>query len=324
MDGRTAVSSGIIVAMQEILPDDPGAGSIADVNQRIDRREFGRLSLTVAAAMAGGCAAQPRAAPPSVPSTEIPIITNTGILNAGLAYFDGDYSTGDFSQWWVQCKNYNGNGNAFPGSYSASIVGDASFGRAARFEVRTGDVPPFGGGERSEVSGGSSSGGREGDVRWYRFATKFDQSFPDNHADLGWGLTNQWHGETLDGSPPISWSVSEQNGQWTLVAERQSRPADYLGTVVVFSTPLDAGSWHDVTMRIGWSVSESGGFVELWHNGVRQTFTDGSQTYRVRTLVPTAAPSVYYKEGYYRDNGIAPTGVVYHSGFRCAATQEAL
>jgi hypothetical protein len=33
---------------------------------------------------------------------------------------------------------------------------------------------------------------------------------------------------------------------------------------------------------------------------------------------------VYYKEGYYRQNGIVPTGIVYHSAFRCAATQAAL
>ena len=293
--------------------------------EHIGRRKFARLSLTAAAAIAGGCAAKPDAGTKPVVRTELPTITNTRIVNASVAIFNGDYSTGNFSQWWVQCKDYNDKGSDFPGSYSASIVGDPVYGRAARFEVRTGDVPPFGGGERSEVSGGDASGGREGDVRWYRFATRFDETFPGDHADLGWGLTNQWHGETFSGSPPISWSVSEQNGQWTLVAERQSRPAGYLGRVVLFSTPLDVGRWHDVTMQIGWSVSDSDGFVELWHNGVRQTFTDGSQTYRVRTMVPgTDAPSVYYKEGYYRENGIEPTGVVYHSGFRCAATQAGL
>ncbi len=255
----------------------------------------------------------------------MPTVTNPRIANAGLAFFDGDYSTGDFSQWWVQCKNYNDAGSAFPGSYSASIVGDPNYGKAARFEVRTGDVPPFGGGERSEVSGGSASGGREGDVRWYRLATRFDETFPGNHADLGWGVTNQWHDEAPGGSPPISWTVGEQNGQWTLVAERQSRPAGYLGSVVLFSTPLAVGSWHDVTMQVCWSASDSAGFVELWHNGVQQTFTDGTQTYRVRTMVPgSGAPAVYYKEGYYRDNGIGTTGIVYHSRFRCAASQDAL
>ncbi|HKP43751.1 polysaccharide lyase [Mycobacterium sp.] len=297
------------------------AESTVPFTPRIGRREFARLSLTMAAAIASGCAAKPEA------GTELPPITSTTahILDASVASFVGDYSTGDFSQWWVQCKDYNGEGSSFPGSYSARIVADPSYGNAARFEVRTGDVAPFGGGERSEVSGGDSSGGVEGQVRWYRFATKFDPTFPSDHASLGWGLTNQWHGDSSAGTPPLNWSVSEQNGQWTLLADRQSSPGAYLGKVALFSTPLDVGSWHDVKMQVCWSTSDSAGFVELWHNGVRQTFTDGSQTYHLRTLVPSSAvPSVYYKEGYYRENGIAPTGIVYHAAFRCAATEAAL
>ena len=114
------------------------------------------------------------------------------------------------------------------------------------------------------------------------------------------------------GSPPISWSVSEQNGQWTLVAERQSaRRAISAGLSVQY--PLDVGRWHDVTMQIGWSVSDSDGFVELWHNGfVRRSPT--APDLPGAPMVPgTDAPSVYYK-GYYRENGIEPTGVVYHPG----------
>lgn len=286
----------------------------------IGRREFAFMSLATVAAVAG-CGT------PGPPAVREPVArtTTARVANASLTLFDGDYSTGDFSQWWVQCKGYNDAGSNFPGSYSASIVDDPTYGRAARFEVRTGDVPPFGGGERAEVSGGDSTGGAEGQDRWYRFATKFDETFPGNHASLGWGLTNQWHGDTIRGTPPLNWSVSEQNGQWTLLADRQSRPDGYLGKVVLFSTPLNPGSWHDVQMHVLWSTSDSVGLVELWHNGVRQTFTDGSQTYRVRTLVPgTAAPSAYYKEGYYRQNGIGPTGIVYHSGFRSADTQAAL
>ena len=38
------------------------------------------------------------------------------------------------------------------------------------------------------------TGGTEGQTFWYRFQTKFDATFPQNHASLGWGTTNQWHG----------------------------------------------------------------------------------------------------------------------------------
>jgi hypothetical protein len=74
--------------------------------------------------------------------------------------------------------------------------------------------------------------------------------------------------------------------------------------------------WHDVTMQINWSASDSVGFVRLWLNGVRQNFVNGSDTYYVRTLIP-GTRTVYYKEGYYR-KAMQPTGIVYHTGFRVA------
>jgi hypothetical protein len=237
--------------------------------------------------------------------------------------FTGDYSTGDFAQWpSVQTKDYNGSGADYVPSYSASIVPDGTYGRAARFEVRSGDVPSFGDGERSEVAAGNETGGFEGQTRWYQFSTMFDHGFPQNHADLGWGLTNQWHQDVGVGSPPIAWSVSERNGYWSLVVQKQSVPGAYLERLTLFEMPLDVGRWHDVTMQINWSASDTAGWIKLWLNGVPQTFTNGADTYFVRTLIPGTG-TVYYKEGYYRQS-MQPTGVVFHTGFRCATDEAAL
>ena len=66
--------------------------------------------------------------------------------------FIGDYSTGNFSQWAsVQNRGYNGPGVDYVPSYSATVVNDPVKGKAARFEVRSGDWPGFATGERSEV-----------------------------------------------------------------------------------------------------------------------------------------------------------------------------
>ena len=75
-------------------------------------------------------------------------------------------------------------------------------------------------------------------------------------------------------------------------------------------------------MQIHWSTSDTTGWIRLWHNGIRQTFLNGADTYFVRTLVP-GTTTTYYKEGYYRQ-AIKPTGIVYHTGFRCAADEAAL
>jgi hypothetical protein len=238
------------------------------------------------------------------------VITMSSAAPAAAApLFIGDYATGDFSQWpTVQNKNYNASGKDYVPTYSASIVQDAR-GNVARFEVRAGDVPPFGGGERSEVQGATVAGGSDGQTRWYRFSTKFDSTFPQNHADLGWGLTNQWLGGG-GGSPRVSWEVGMKNDYWSLAITRPSQ------SYSIFDTPLNVGQWHDVTMQIHWSPSDAEGWIKLWHNGVQQTFVNGADTYSVATL-SSGSTSVYYKEGMYRER-MAPTGIVYHTGFRSA------
>ena len=238
--------------------------------------------------------------------------------------FAGDYSTGNFSQWpSVQTIGYNDSGADFVPSYSASVVSDPAKGDVARFEVRPGDVPPFGGGERAEVQGdATTTGGSEGQTRWYRFSTKFDPSFPMNHADLGWGATNQWHPTSSTGSPPVGWTVGEKNGFWSLTVEPQSAPGAYLGSFSIFDTPLDVGQWHDVMMEIHWSESDDKGSIRLWLNGIRQTFLNGADTYRVRTLVPGAG-AVYYKEGMYR-KPMGSTDIVFHTSFSSADSQQTL
>jgi hypothetical protein len=251
------------------------------------------------------------------------VLPPTPLAEPATGLFSGDYATGDFSQWQtVQTKSYNGSGADYTPGYPAAIVRDVK-GDVARFEVRKGDVPSFGGGERSEVQGdASSTGGAEGEVRWYRFSTKFDSSFPQNHADLGWGVTNQWHPDSDVGSPPVSWTVGMRNGYWSLTVSNQTAPDVYVNTFSIFDTPLSPGQWHDVMMQIRWSESNTVGSIKLWLNGVPQKFADGTYTYVGRTLIPGTS-SVYYKEGMYREP-MAPTDIVYHSGFVSADSEAGL
>jgi hypothetical protein len=242
--------------------------------------------------------------------------------------FTGDYSTGDFSQWPLMATKYYGTpeqllpGSGYHPDYPATIVDDPVKGKAARFEVRSGDL--VGKTESSQVTGTSAdTGGTEGQIRWYAFLTKFDPSFPMNHASLGWGLTNQWHDDAnTGGSPPFGFYVDELNGNWSLTVQKQSAPTVFLDVYPIWNTPLDRGTWHDIKMEVMFSTSDSSGYIRLWQNGVRQKFLDGNDTYHVRTLTP-GTTSVYYKEGYYRQP-IAPTGIVFHSGFRSADREDAL
>lgn len=237
--------------------------------------------------------------------------------------FNGDFSTGNFSQWpGVQNMLVNNTGATYdrypPQPHPASITTDATKGYAARFEVRQGDPGIYGAGgpPRSEVlTAFNVPELGEGHVTRQSFSVKFDPTFPTAASDAVWSLTNQWHAQS-DGSPPVQFVVRSNNA-WTLRVIKWDKPATSGGTATVqdiWSTPLALGQWHDMEMRTYWSASDDKGFIELWRNGVRQKFSDGSFTYRVRTLTPGGG-SNYYKEGLYRADQPA-TGVVYHTGYR--------
>jgi hypothetical protein len=95
----------------------------------------------------------------------------------------------------------------------------------------------------------------------------FGRGIPQNHADLGWALTNQWHADSNTGSPPVGWYVDVKNGSWSLVIHQQSSPGAYLKTFSIIDVPLAVGTWHDVKMQIKWSKSDTVGSIKLWLNG---------------------------------------------------------
>jgi hypothetical protein len=150
----------------------------------------------------------------------------------------------------------------------------------------------------------------------------FDPSFPQNHADLGWGVTNGWHPDSSTGSAGFEWSVGSRNGFWSLGVDEQTSPGHYVRDYTIFETPLAVGTWHDVMMQINWSTDPRVGWIRVWHNGTPVTFADGSTTYHLSTLVP-GTTTCYYKEGYYRQ-GAKVTGIVYHAGFRAASDESGL
>jgi hypothetical protein len=244
--------------------------------------------------------------------------------------FTGDYSTGNFSQWpSVQNIGYDGDGVHYVPTYSATVVDDPAKGKAARFEVHTGDTPAdMPSGERSEVGETSANTFTPAETtRWYAFSIKFDPTFPTDHNQLGWGVTNQWQSDNV-GSPTITFGWESRSGgggpdgYWSLFQQPQTSPGVYLGQDVrLLDVPLDLGNWIDVVMQAHWSPSDARGWVNVWVNGARQTFLTGGQTFIGRTMIPGAS-YVHYHEGYYRQNGIVTTGIIYHANFRMADSQN--
>jgi hypothetical protein len=207
------------------------------------------------------------------------------------------FDSGNLGQWAnLQTKDRNG----APGSYNTwrAAVRDGGPGHAsaARFEVRAGDVPSFGGGERSEVRASSAFDVQRGDETWYSWSTRFGDaggSFP--HA-TGWGLiVMQWHSN--EGSPPLS--IHAEGGKVSLQNDRRG---GYTHNVC----SIDAGRWHDYVLYVKWA-SDNSGLVEMWRDGAKLA------SYNAANCV--GAERNYLKMGIYRANQ-SGTHVVWHDGLR--------
>jgi hypothetical protein len=283
-----------------------------------------RKSISAVASSQGGTA-----------PISIPLVSTSGaktitapapvVSQPGTRLFTGDYITGDFSQWNAIHNRYVNNTGVYYDTqgwqYPATIVTDPVKGPVARMEVRQGDpgIYQAGGPPRSEVSQFGIPQMSEGNVNWQAFSTKFDPSWPLVSSDAVWALTNQWHSD-VDGSPPIAF-VCVSDGLWTLRINKSDGQPN-ANFVDIWSTPLAVGTWHDVKMQVGWSTSDTTGFIRLWHNGAAQTFVNGQTIYNIRTLIPNAGNN-YYKEGIYRADR-PETAVAFHFGYHYATTESAL
>ncbi|GGK73878.1 polysaccharide lyase [Mangrovihabitans endophyticus] len=244
----------------------------------------------------------------------------------GQRVFTGDFDTGDFDQWPLcQTRFYNDPCPGMPANYPLTIEPGHQGPYGARVEVRDGDQP-FCCGERAQLVGPSLE--TEGEDYWYSWDVNVDPEFPTSGS---WQVLMQWH-STADGSPPLNFLAEGDN----LVLETRPRPNEpYTGITNIWTTPLNKGTWHDFQIHVHWSSDPASGFMELWHNDVRQTFTAtpsehgsgvscvGAARCGFRNIYPGDAGNRSMVT-YYRDAGINGTGVVHHDGFRVATTQAAL
>lgn len=222
----------------------------------------------------------------SIPSSPPPI---------DLTDWRGDFETGDFSQWEMVQRVADD---------KIKVVEDPTRqGRyAARFEVgphdNIGDTDP-----RAELA--RALGEREGEDRYYRWFTYFDEDFPTEYEDDFVTFT-QWR--ALDESDDLTSFMI-----WGDEIELRQEGTRW-------STPLVKGVWHEFIYHVKWSPDPGVGFVELWYDGDHVL-----PPVHVRTMQgsPGSAVGNYVKQGLYHEEGM-PTGVVYHDGFAAGASLNAV
>lgn len=264
----------------------------------VDGRESQR-SNEVVVALADAAAPAPAPSPKPTPAPS-PAPTPPGgspIPADAVLLLDGRFATTGFEAYDnMQNRGHNGDPDSYRGDRTV-LVDDPVKGKVCRFTVSPGDVPNYGGGERSELASHlAEARTREGDERWYEFSVMFGHGFRAPSSE--WCIWMQWHPGS--GSPPFTLSVL-QSGKVSVF--------DMWENPEILADTTDNGVWHDYVVHARFS-NRADGWVEAWRDGKLVVPRTNHQTMN--------SASNYLKLGLYRDRE-SHTQVVYHTGVRIYA-----
>jgi hypothetical protein len=258
---------------------------------------------------------------------------------SGTLVWQADFESGDLSQWeGVQ---------QFDDERAAAVESPHREGRyAGRFEAREGeftfdadrDDPPRNRTEAVLSDARDRHRPREGSDWWYRwwFYLPAGTSLPADGSpgfvimtqhvlptepsvdlvgtfefrdvaqagDPGPGVVELTYGGATRGTPDPMARVGG-GPYWAKRASTVSRDA-----------------WHQILLHKKWSSRPSVGFVELWFDGERQKFRDGSRRVYHANLRP--GYSAYMKQGVYRTNSLGGSTVIYMDGLRIGTTRASV
>lgn len=199
-------------------------------------------------------------------------------------------------------------------------------GKFYRFDLRDGERKPGGStsSERCEARGlllnGSQSRhlSKHGTTWFYGWS----HMFPVMPYSGSWGpVVIQWHDVADNGhSPVIAWHMEDH---YALHVGPQSSSYSRDNVWVGPSHAASMNVWHDIVMKVYWHDVKTQGYIELWRNGVVQTFINGKTRFYVETLYgASAGEEQYIKAGVYRGAGISGQAIEYLGPIRVGKSYE--
>lgn len=223
--------------------------------------------------------------------------------------FDGDFETGDTSQWSFEQQG---------GDPDEDIIVQSETRNqgvyAGRFTVEPGDHFPASQttGERAEVLNYGVLF-KEGDVRWFGWSVYFASGFPTSDDSGTWNVFTQWHHTGSSCSVPLDFAVRDDGPD----SRRSLVLTSRTGTISATSCRLtgrefDLGllrtdEWIRFEAQVGFSADPTIGFVKVYVN---------DQLVLPRTSMNTLYPCCrnYMKQGYYRRANAENTATLYIDG----------
>ena len=233
------------------------------------------------------------------------------VLRVGAPIWVGNFETGDISQWALN--------QSCPGQPQI-VTSPSRAGRyAAAFTVTdrsTIQYCPDVAVTNPNAHLNSPALFAPGDERYVGASFFFPAGFPQPPS---WFQVFEIYGPPFGGSPTMEIDVE---GDRLTFARDETHGYDMPWR----SSTAIGGRWEDVVLHVKMSTDPSVGFVELWHNGVRQTFDDGSKTLRYNTIVPSVnggGPN-RIEAGQYRSKVAMGTVTTYMDEVRIGPTYESV
>jgi hypothetical protein len=235
--------------------------------------------------------------------------------------WNGDLSTGTFSQYgMVQACN---GPSPVAGATVVSSPVHPGFTHSAALTVSdqsvTANCPQLGSYGHPNANILSPGLFSPGNDDYVGFSTLFPASFPSNvctpYVPGCWMQIMELYGPPYGGSAPVALDVwGNHLEMWT-----------HNGTIWRAAQNITKGTWQDIVVHVHFSTSATTGFVELWYQGVPQTFTNGKTRYYEATLQSgvnwngRAANSVFLDQ-YRGANPAMGTVTLYSSGAKVGTT----
>src|SRR5579885_745302 len=222
----------------------------------------------------------------------------------GQILWDGDWETGDTSQWSIHA------GGSWGNSTVTVVTSPVRYGKYAGKLT----LNPGSGNVRAEItSSQADTGGYPGQAWYYSFSAYFPSN-PD--ASTGWSDWNdftQWMDMRANCSPPIGFYIHPDGHLYMSNEITLQQPGNCgYGNVPVKDYdlgPIVYDQWIDFTAYFKWSEDPTVGFAQVWRDGQKVV-----PLTHMQTLDP-GSTGVYMEEAMYRPS---PTNqaVVYIDGTR--------
>lgn len=248
----------------------------------------------------------------------------------GEVTFNGDFETGDLSQWSYIERCGNDRIQVYSTANMPAGAPPPREGKyAARFRVLDSDVEPCTSSEnpRAELETPEELF-KPGDDRWEAWSMYIPADTPEPLCgaciDRGWFVIQEDYGAPFDGSPAIGWNLDFTTAPHTFRMDRgEQYDHDQPGIVSMIK-----GRWIDLLVHKKFANTASGGgFVEAWVDGMPITFKakgcDNCTRLMTQTMHSTQRQVGFYLLAY-RERGYFSTFDIFYDAVRIGTTRDAV